>query len=105
MKINKNIFICLLLVLVMLCIIGTASATDSLNENMTSDASDDAINVETVGDGDLASDSTDNKLSDSGTTIYVDGSYSGEEQGTETNPYKTISGAVGAATGGETIFI
>ena len=96
MKINKNIFICALLVLVMLCVIGAASATDdSLNENLTSEDAGDVIGIDEAGE----------ELGDGDTTIYVDSSYDGDEQGTETNPYKTISGAVGAANGGETIFI
>ena len=50
MKINKNILICALFVLVMLCVIGSASAEDPLNENLTAtDAGgviDDDVNEE-----------------------------------------------------------
>ena len=104
MKINKHIFIGALLVLMMMGVISTVSATDSLNnENLTAD---DAVSVD-MGDSIYSSPSTTNELlGDGETTIYVDSSYDGDEQGTEDNPYKTISSAVGAATtGGETIFI
>ena len=86
MKINKNILICALLVLVMLCVIGSASATDdSLNENLTSeDAGDVRLKCREVLCG-----------------VHHDVLW----DGVKTNPYKTISGAVGAANGGETIFI
>ena len=41
-----------------------------------------------------------------GTTIYVDSSYSGEnENGSADAPYKKISSAVSSANGGENIFI
>ena len=103
MKINKNIFIGALLVLMMMGVISTVSATDSLNnENLTAD---DAVSVD-MGDSIYSSPSTTNELlGDGETTIYVDSSYDGDEQGTEDNPYKTISAAASAATGGETIFI
>ena len=54
-----------------------------------------------------AMDISDNStIGDSSTTIYVNGSYAGDiESGTQDNPYKQVSSAVGAATGGETIFI
>ena len=104
MKINKHIFICALLVLMMMGVIGTVSATDSLNnDNLTAD---EAVGVD-MGDSIYSSPSTTNELlGDGETTIYVDSSYDGDEQGTAEMPYKTISSAVGAATtGGETIFI
>ena len=103
MKINKHIFIGALLVLMMMGVISTVSATDSLNnDNLTAD---DAVSVD-MGDSIYSSPSTTNELlGDGETTIYVDGSYDGDEQGTEDNPYKTISAAASAATGGETIFI
>ena len=54
-----------------------------------------------------AIDISDNTtIGDQSTTIYVDCSYSGDnESGTQSNPYKLVSSAVGNATGGETIFI
>ena len=54
-----------------------------------------------------AIDISDNTtIGNQGTTIYVDSSYSGDnESGTQSNPYKLVSSAVGAAVGGETIFI
>ena len=52
---------------------------------------------------DISDNST---IGDSSTTIYVNGSYAGDiESCTQSNPYKQVSSAVGAATGGETIFI
>ena len=103
MKINKHVFICALLVLMMMGVISTVSATDSLNnDNLTAD---EAVGVD-MGDSIYSSSSTTNELlGDGETTIYVDSSYDGDEQGTEDNPYKTISAAASAATGGETIFI
>lgn len=56
MKINKKIFISVLLVLVMLGVMGTVSATDSLNNNLTAEDAD-AIGVD-AGDG-LLSDGGD----------------------------------------------
>ena len=95
MKINKKIFICALLVLVMLCVIGTASATDeSLDDNSTILTQDEAIDE--IAESPAVSDSGD-KLSAEGDTITVDSNGGGD--------YTTISAAVGAATGGETIFI
>ena len=85
-KLNKNIFICALLVVMMLVCINAASAGEALDDT-------------------LASDDAGVELSASGDTIYVDSSSTADEQGTQSNPYKTISSAVGKATGGETIFI
>ena len=89
-KINKNIFICALLVVMMLFCISTVSAEDNALDN------------------NLASDDAGEIVSASGDTIYVDSSStSDDEQGTESSPYKTISAAVNSdnVTGGETIFI
>ncbi|WP_296875203.1 right-handed parallel beta-helix repeat-containing protein [uncultured Methanobrevibacter sp.] len=95
MKINKKLLICALLVLVMLCIIGTASANEPLDENLTATDTEGEIG-EIVNEELSVSDSQD-KLSAEGDTITVDAGGSGD--------YQTISAAVGAATGGETIFI
>mgnify|MGYP003405676545 CR=1 FL=1 len=43
MKINKNLLICALLVLVMLCVVSTASAEDTINENLTVSDADNVI--------------------------------------------------------------
>ena len=95
MKVNKKIFICALLVLIMLCVVSTASATEPLNENLnatdTSGVIDDDINEE------LSVQDSEGELSDAGNTITVDCNGGGD--------YTTISAAVGAATGGETILI
>ncbi|MER2013645.1 MAG: hypothetical protein ABS871_03285, partial [Methanobrevibacter sp.] len=106
MKVDKKIFISALLVLVMLAVMGTASATDSLdNNNLTAQNTvDDAVSVD-AGNALLASTDDNLLLGEGETTIYVDSNYDGDEHGTEDNPYKSISSAVGAATGGETIFI
>ena len=87
-KMNKNILICALLVVMMLFCVSTVSAEDNaLDNNLASSDAGDVISAE-------------------GDTIYVDSSStSDDEQGTESSPYKTISSAVGKATGGETIFI
>ncbi|MEE1128932.1 MAG: hypothetical protein UHW99_03015, partial [Methanobrevibacter sp.] len=88
-KMNKNIFICALLVVMMLFCVSAVSAEDTALDKLASDDSSDVISAE-------------------GDTIYVDSSStSDDEQGTESNPYKTISSAVNSnkVTGGETIFI
>ena len=47
---------------------------------------------------DISDNST---IGDSSTTIYVNGSYAGDiESCTQSNPYKQVSSAVGAATDG-----
>ena len=94
MKINKNILICALFVLVMLCVIGSASAEEPLNENLT--ATDTGGVIDDVNEELSISDSED-ELSAQGDTITVDCNGDGD--------YTTISAAVGAATGGETILI
>ncbi len=83
------------MVLVMLCIIGTASANEPLDKNLTATDTEGEIG-EIINDEQSVSDSQD-KLSAEGDTITVDAGGSGD--------YQTISAAVGAATGGETIFI
>ena len=107
MKFDKKILICALFALMMLCIIGTVSAADSFNENMTAEkAIDEAVSMDIDDAGnEISSADVNDSLNEGEATIYVDGGYSGDEQGTETNPYKTISGAVSKAAGGETIFI
>ena len=104
MKVNKKIFISALLVLVMLGVMGTVSATDSLdNNNLTAE---DAVAVEASDSfDDSLSSANDELLGEGETIIYVDSSYTGDEQGTEEMPFKTISAAASAATGGERIFI
>ena len=96
MKISKNLLICALLVLVMLCIVGTASAADEpLNENLT--ATDSEGDIGNVANDELSISDSQDELSAAGDTITVDASGSGD--------YQTISAAVSAASGGETIFI
>ena len=89
-SLDKNTFICMVLFVLMVFCIGTVSAEDITHDtNLTSDYSGEVVSA-------------------SGDTIYVDSSStSNDEQGTEDNPYKTISAAVNSdkVTGGETIFI
>lgn len=86
MKLNKNIFICALLVLMMLVCINAASASDSLDVNLTAEDASDVVSV----------DADEETLSE-GNTIIVDSGGSGE--------YTKISDAVSAANGGDTIYI
>ncbi|MBP3791637.1 MAG: right-handed parallel beta-helix repeat-containing protein [Methanobrevibacter sp.] len=95
MKISKSLLISVLLVLVMLCIIGTASAAEPLNGNLTT--TDSGGDIDEVVNEDLSISDSQDKLSAAGDTITVDAGGSGD--------YQTISDAVGAASGGETIFI
>lgn len=96
MKISKNLLICALLVLVMLCIVGTASAAEPLSENMTAtDVGEEAISD--IAEEPVAASDSGDELSAEGDTITVDAGGSGD--------YTTISAAVSAANGGETIFI
>lgn len=96
MKIDKNLFIGVLLVLVMLCIIGTASAAEPLNENQTAtDAGGEAISD--IADEPVAASDSEGELSAAGDTITVASDGTGN--------YDSISAAVAGATGGETIFI
>ena len=96
----------MLLVLILLGVIGTVSANDSLDNNLAAENMDDAVSVDMSDSIQDSLKSTDyDLLGDSETIIYVDGSYDGDELGTEDNPYKSISSAASHATGGETIFI
>ena len=96
MKISKNFLICALLILVMLCVVSTASAADEpLNENLT--ATDSGGEIDRTVNDELAISDSQEKLSAAGDTITVDAGGSGN--------YRTISEAVSAASGGETIFI
>lgn len=95
MKMNKKIFICALLVLIMMCVVSTASATEPLNDNLTATDTGGVID-EDINEELSISDSED-ELSAQGDTITVDCNGGGD--------YTTISAAAGAATGGETIFI
>ena len=92
MKLNKNIFIFALLLMLLFFCISSVSAYNSLNTTSQIQS--------------LASDGSNDILRDLGTTIYVDSSYSGEnENGSADAPYKKISSAVSSANGGENIFI
>ena len=86
MKFNKKILICALLVLMILCCVNAVSAVEPLNDTL-----------ETSDTGVIALDESDDALSASGDTFVVDANGGGD--------YTSISSAVSAATGGETIFI
>ena len=86
---------CASLVLIMICVIGSASATEPLNENITATDTGGVID-EDINEELSISDSED-ELSAEGDTITVASDGTGN--------YNSISAAVGAATGGETIFI
>jgi len=87
MKFNKKILICALLVLMILCCVNAVSAVEPLNDTL-----------KTSDDGVIAlDDGSDDALSASGDTFVVDANGGGD--------YTSISSAVSAATGGETIFI
>ena len=70
--------------------VNATSASDTLETNLTSEDTADLPSVDAV-------DASQDKLSASGDTFVVDGNGGGD--------YTTISAAVSAATGGETIFI
>ena len=87
MKVNKNIFICALLVLMLLLCVNAASAEDTLDANLTAEDS-----------GEIAVDeASSDVLSASGDTYVVD-TNGGED-------YLTVSSAGSDAAGGETIFV
>ena len=96
MKIDKNLFIGVLLVLVMLCIIGTASAAEPLNENLTATNTGGGA-ISDIADESVAVSDSEDELSAEGDTITVASDGTGN--------YDSISAAVAGATGGETIFI
>ena len=96
MNISKNLLIFALLILVMLRIVSTASAADEpLNENLT--ATDSGGEIDRTVNDELAISDSQEKLSAAGDIITVDAGGNGN--------YRTISEAVSAASGGETIFI
>ena len=70
--------------------VNAASASDTLDTNLTSEDTADTLSVDAV-------NSTQDKLSSSGDTYVVDQNGGGQ--------YTTISDAVSAAAGGETIFV
>ena len=84
MKFNRKIILCALFALMILCSVNACSAENSFNE--------------TLGDGNaIIADESNDLLSASGDTYIVDGNGGGD--------YATISEAVSASTGGETIYI
>ena len=82
MKLNKKIFICAIVALMVLVCMGAVSAEEPLNETL------EASPIDAV---------SDDALSASGDTLVVDANGGGQ--------YTSISAAVSAATGGETIFV
>ena len=68
MKINKNIFICALLVLMLLCCVNAVSAEESLNETLATDTVDEVV----------VADAPVEELSASGDTYVVDANGGGD---------------------------
>ena len=87
MKVDKKFFICAMLVLMLFLCVNASSAIEPLNETLEADIADelaiDDVSVE--------------PLSASGDTLVVDANGEGQ--------YTSISSAVSAATGGETILV
>lgn len=94
MKISKNLLICALLVLVMLCVVSTASAEDTINENLTVSDADNVILEEDNSQDELEVSDNEEKLSEGNTLTVGEG-----------ETYTTIASAVSAASSGDTIFI
>ena len=90
MKINNNLFICALLVLMLFLCINASSAVETLDTNITSA---DASDIVSIGDGDVVANESGSEVLGAGELIVGDGGYS------------SVSAAVGDATGGEKIFI
>ena len=87
MKVNKKFFICAMLVLMLFLCVNASSASEPLNDTLKVDIADE-----------LAIDEVSNSsLGASGDTFVVDANGGGQ--------YTSISDAVSAATGGETILI
>ena len=94
MKTNRKIIICALLVLVMLCVISSASANDSINENLATNATtDEVISIDASADEDVVASDASEVLKE-GNTITVSGGGTGK-----------ISAAVNGASSGDTIYI
>ena len=109
MKVNKNIFICVLLAIMVLMCTGAISAADSLDDNLAGNAtSEEVVSVEAdtndetagveenTGDEIVGAEEAEDTLGE-GNTIIVDSGGSGT--------YTTISAAVSAASSGDTIYI
>ena len=97
MNFNKNLIICALLAVMLLCCVSAVSASEDLSNMTLADENDDVISNEV----------SDDVLDEQDNTIYVDPSYIGMvEKGTQDQPYTTISGAVkGVHSDKSTIYI
>ncbi|MBR4448363.1 Ig-like domain repeat protein [Methanobrevibacter sp.] len=84
MKLDNKIFICALLALILLLFIGATSASDTLEDNLATNATGDEV---------ISVSEAEDALSE-GNTIIVDGGGDGK-----------ISAAVSSANGGDTIYI
>jgi len=109
MEMNKNIFICALMALMILVCVGAVSAEDTLDAEVASAEADEPIAVESVDEvaasepasEALAADSGSEVLSTSGDIIYVDpAATNANAAGTVDDPCQTIKKAVTKATGG-----
>ena len=111
MSFKKHLIVCALLALVLVFCTGAISAEDSSNATLTSDLNDvviDEANEEVAAAPDdtgevatanepvdnLTSDSNKETLGDDGSIIYVDGDYTGDEEGTIDKPYTLITTAI-----------
>ena len=84
LKLNNKIFICALLALILLLFIGATSASDTLEDDLATNATGDEL---------ISVSEAEDALSE-GNTIIVDGGGDGK-----------ISAAVSSANGGDTIYI
>ena len=106
MNFNKNLIICALLAVMLLCCVSAVSASEDLSNMTLADENDDVISNE-VSDDVISNEVSDDVLDEQDNTIYVDPSYIGMvEKGTQDQPYTTISGAVkGVHSDKSTIYI
>ena len=89
MKISKNLLICALLMLVMLCVVSTASAEDTINENLTVSDAQEVILEEDSSQNDLGVLDSEDKLSSE----------------IEVSDYDELKTAVSNAADGDTIIL
>ena len=126
-KIQKTVFVILVLVMILSLGSNAVSATDSnefdtmelddsISDSISSDLDDgsisDSINSDNLDDSSFESDklgdgsySNDNALKDDSNTIYVSSEGDDENDGSQSNPVATISKAVSLADEGYTIHI
>ena len=126
-KIQKTLFICLVLVMILSLGFNAVSATDSneidtmelddsISDSISTDNVDgsisDSISSDNLDDSSFESDklgdgsySNDNALKDDSNTIYVSAEGDDENDGSQSNPVATISKAISLADEGYTIHL